>query len=575
MEMEKTKSNNNQKALGFLLILFLSVTYKDMVLDPYLKSRNPESSVASSVNQTAASVNQISAPAVQSAQVQTLPAGNFPSVGQASIAATTAFPTDSQIDQAGFVIFENDTVFLRVSLLGGRVREFRLKKYLERNSKDSPLYNIISHIDSQPLPLGVTTGAENDAWVLYAKEDLAPNKINLVGQLHDGRKITKSLELTPKNYLLDVAVTLSAAPKDGARMTLEWTNFFAKDSAAFKDSQNTGGFVWFDGAKAYRETYSGFKVAEKVFAEARWISTTDHYFVASIITPSAPGIARAQIQGDLLSISMTGESERGNFQLLAAPKSYKILSALGSGLERNIDFGVTGFLSAPLLMMLNMLYGFLGNFGLAIVALTITVRLLLLPLNAASFRSMKAMQDLQPEVQKLKESIQDKQQQQVAMMALYKKKGVNPLGGCLPMVCQLPIFLGLYSALLLSVGLRHAPFAIWIRDLSAPEQLMFGTVGIPVMVVLFVISMLYQQWSTPSTMDETQKKILLVMPVIFGFAFFIHMPAGLTLYWLTSNIISIVQMKQLRKAGKHNAFLITTAVAGLVFVFAFVLTKIS
>jgi len=568
--MDRKSSNNNQKALGFLLILFLSVTYKDLVLDPYLKSRNPAVEATLPSPET-----QIGKPPVQSTPSQVVPTGNQTIVAPTSIQNAAPFPMDAQIEQAGFVEFENEYVFVRVSLLGGRIREFRLKKYLERNSKDSPTYNIISHIDSQPLPLGVTTGDQNDAWVLYSKEDLSANKINLRGQLPDGRGITKLLELTKQNYLLDILVTLSSAPKDGSRMTLEWNHFLAKDSFDFKDSQNTGGFVWFDGAKAHRETYNGFKAAEKIFGEAKWISTTDHYFVASIITPGALGIAKAQMQGDLLSVSMTGEQTKGDFQLLAGPKSYKILSTLGGGLERNIDFGVTGFLSAPLLAMLNILFGFFGNYGLAIVALTIMVRLLLLPLNAASFRSMKAMQDLQPEVQKLKESLPDKQQQQVAMMALYKKKGVNPLGGCLPMVLQLPIFLGLYSALLLSVELRHAPFAIWIRDLSAPEKLMIGGVGVPVMVVLFVCSMLYQQWSTPSTMDETQKKIMLIMPVVFGFAFFIHMPAGLTLYWLTSNIISIVQMKQLRKAGKHNAFLITTAVAGLVFLFDYFLTKIS
>jgi len=569
--MEKTKSNNNQKALGFLLILFLSVTYKDMVLDPYLKSRNSEN-----LSNTQAPFSQTGAPnQVQTISGSSISAQSSAVVGQPGAVASSGFPTDSQIEEAGFVVFENDLVFLRVSLLGGRVRELRLKKFLERNTKDSAAYNIISHIDSQPLPLGITSGTQNDVWVRYAKEDLAANKISLRGEFSDGRGITKVLELTSQNYLLDVAVLLSAPAKDGSRLSLEWNKFLAKESDDFKDSQSTGGFVWFDGVKAYREAYNGFKVSEKTFGLAKWISTTDHYFVASILSPAAQGIAKAQMQGDLFAVSMTGEPDRGNFQVLAAPKGYQILSSLGSGLERNIDFGITGFLSAPLLSMLNLLFGFLGNYGLAIVGLTIIVRVLLLPLNAASFKSMKAMQDLQPEVLKLKEGIQDKQQQQVAMMALYKKKGVNPLGGCLPMVCQLPIFLGLYSALLLSVELRHAPFAIWIRDLSAPEQLMFGSIGIPVMVVLFVLSMLYQQWSTPSTMDETQKKIMLIMPVIFGFVFFIHMPAGLTLYWLTSNIISIVQMRQLRKEGKHNAFLITSAVAGLVFVFAFVLTKIS
>jgi YidC/Oxa1 family membrane protein insertase len=565
--MEKTSSNNNQKALGFLLILFLSVTYKDMVLDPYLRSKN---ALPGAVN-----------PAPVNTQA-TQPAANPTSAQQAVPNLTIVkpgeqnqFPSDLQIDEAGYIELQNEELYARVSLLGGRIRELRLKKFKDQNTKESLSYNIVSHIDLQPLPLGVKSGDQRDTWVKYTSTEVGPNAFSLIGKLPDGRTVTKNLALSPKGYAFDFSVDLSQPAKNGERVEVEWNRFLAKDSVDFKDSQSTGGFVWFDGTKAHRETYNSFKSPLKVFGSSKWISSTDHYFVISIISSLAPGISKAEENGELFTISMSGEPTRGDFKLIASPKSYGILSSMGDGLERNIDFGITGFLSAPLLAMLNLFFGFLGNYGLAIVALTIVVRLVLLPLNAASFKSMKAMQDLQPEVQKLKESIQDKQEQQQAMMALYKKKGVNPLGGCLPMLLQLPIFLGLYSALLLAVELRHAPFAAWIHDLSAPEQLMFGSIGIPVMVILFVGSMLYQQWSTPSTMDETQKKIMLIMPVVFGFVFFIHMPAGLTLYWLTSNIISIVQMRELRKEGKHNAFLITTAVAGLVFVFAFVLTKVA
>ena len=158
-------------------------------------------------------------------------------------------------------------------------------------------------------------------------------------------------------------------------------------------------------------------------------------------------------------------------------------------------------------------------------------------------------------------------------MSLYKKRGVNPLGGCLPILLQMPIFIGLYSALMLAVELRHAPFALWVHDLSAPEKLMLGGFGIPVMVLLFITSMLIQQWITPSNIDPTQKKMMMVMPLIFGFMF-AKMPAGLTLYYLTNNLISIGQQRAIQGKGGKSAVLVTASVSLAVFLFAFALVKL-
>ena len=597
--MSKKQAQTNQKLLGFLLILFLTMTYKDMVWDPYFVGAKPaeqQNRAVSANGTTTPAVTPLSSNAVAPtsgvptqvgpAQVSSTQVGS--GIGSASNQA--GVPSDAELHSAGFATLESENISLKVSLLGGRVSQFKLKNFLAHHDKESPVLDIVSHVENQPLPLGVVSGAQNDLWVTYRNISTSPRELVLEGQLIDGRTIQKRIALTDKRYLLDLGVVLSAPPAGGEQpkaqtiggqsiqaqnIEVQWNRFLAKESADFLDSQSTGGIVWFNDQKALRETYKSFAVGETSFGPARWISTTDHYFLASLLSPRGLSVAKASDHGELFTISLQGEPTKADFQLIGSPKSYDILSEIGFGLERNIDFGKTGFLSAPLLAMLHLFFGFLGNYGLAIVALTIVVRLCLLPLNAASFKSMQAMQDLQPDVQRIKDTIQDKQQQQVAMMALYKQKGVNPLGGCLPMLLQLPIFLGLYSALLLAVELRHAPFALWISDLSAPEHVDVGPIQIPILVVLFVISMLYQQWSTPSAMDETQKKIMLIMPIVFGFVFFRHMPAGLTLYWLTSNIISIVQMRQLRKPGRHSPFLVTSAVAGLVFAFAFLLTKIS
>jgi len=572
--------NNTQKAIGFIWILFLTMTYKDMVWDPYFL---PNTAAPLAVP-TAATTAKECAPCAGTPAVGTTASviPTTPSLTPTGAVAAKAketpalseIPTDAQIDSAGLVLLESSHATLKVSKLGGRISDYRLKAYAENTQKDSPRLNLVEHSEGSPLPLGVISGDVSDLWTTYSVVSESPTAIELSGALPDGRTISKKIAITERDYLLSVQIKLSGQPKDGKKLELEWTRLIPKDSEKFLDSQSTGGFVWFDGQRARRETYNSMTVNEQAFGKVKWISTTDHYFVASMISMIPEADGRALHDGDLFKLRLSANPDSGEFLLLGAPKSYKILGDLGYALERNIDFGYTGFLSAPLLTLLRMFFSVFNNYGLAIVALTILVRMLLLPLNAASFRSMKAMQDLQPEVQKLRDSMKDKQQQQMALMALYKEKGVNPLGGCLPVLVQIPIFFGLYSALLMAVELRHARFALWVTDLSAPEKLMIAGFGIPIMVILFVASMLYQQWSTPSTMDETQKKIMLIMPVVFGLFFFVHMPAGLTLYWLTSNIISIAQMHQLRKAGKHSAVLVTTAVAALTLGIAVVLTQL-
>jgi YidC/Oxa1 family membrane protein insertase len=186
---------------------------------------------------------------------------------------------------------------------------------------------------------------------------------------------------------------------------------------------------------------------------------------------------------------------------------------------------------------------------------------------------MKAMQDLQPEMKALRERIKDPTQLNQEIMGLYKKRGVNPMGGCFPMLIQLPVFLGLYNALLYSIELRHAPFALWVTDLSSPEGLLIFGIQVPVMIILMGLSMIWQQHTTPSAMDPVQKRVMLLMPVVFTIMFIIFpFPAGLVLYWLVNNLISIVQQRFLRSEGGHSALKGTIVGSILIFAFGFVLT---
>jgi len=229
------------------------------------------------------------------------------------------------------------------------------------------------------------------------------------------------------------------------------------------------------------------------------------------------------------------------YDVFHGPKDPKILDALGHGLDRVIDFGWFWFIAQPLLHLLEALYRLTGNYGIAIILLTAGVKVVTLPLMQTSFRSMKAMQALQPEMQRLRERYKDDAGElQKQMMELYRKNKVNPFAGCLPMVLQIPIFVGLYNALKNAIELRHAPFFAWITDLSAPDRLMVGGVGVPVLTLLMGLSMLMQQRMTPQQGDPAQQRMMMIMPLVFTFMF-INFPSGLVLYWLVNNVLTIAQ----------------------------------
>jgi len=242
--------------------------------------------------------------------------------------------------------------------------------------------------------------------------------------------------------------------------------------------------------------------------------------------------------------------------LYLGPKDIDRLEAIGHGLRKAVDLGWFTFIALPLLQALRFLNGFVGNYGVAIIILTVIIKGLFYPLTKKSFESMREMQKLQPEMQKLRERLKDKPEaMNKEIMELYRQHKVNPLGGCLPMVLQIPVFVGLYNALLNAVELRHAPFVGWIHDLSAPDR--FGTLalpfvhpaGLPILTLAMGGTMFLQQWMTPSPADPTQQRIMLIMPVMFTFMF-LNFPAGLVLYWLVNNVLTIAQQySMLRKTA--------------------------
>lgn len=598
--MNSPQKSEQQKVFVLFLCLLIVYLYKEMVWDPYFHPKLPPAPVTqvapAEVKPQGAPGDTFAEPAPQTfsaTEQQTNPAAPTPSTAPvaAPAAGTSRYPTDKQIKDAGELVIDTRDVQVRLSKLGGRITSFLLKHYAANSEANSPRLNMVDHVEYAPYPLGVYSGADSDAWVQYelrspqvlltsdtgpfnAVEGSTASTVILEGVLPDGRGVKKSITVEGSGYFVDVNVALTTPAPDSSRLSVEWTKLITKDSATLLDPYKISGYVWFDGQKALRESFANLVGEQHELSNIIWVSVADKYFMTSLISQDGPVAAKTMKTGELYRARMSGSAMEKHLRMFVGPKNYRLLDSVGHDLIRNIDLGKTAIIAAPLLVVLHYLYDILGNFGLAIVVLTILVKFATYPLTASSFKQMKAMQDLAPEMKRIRETITDRQQQQLQTMQLYKEKGVNPVGGCLPMLLQMPIFIGLYTAILSDIELRHAPFALWIHDLSGPEKLHVFGFGVPVMVLLFVLSMLVQQWMTPSAVDPAQKKAMMVMPLVFG-VLFAGMPAGLTLYWLTNNLISIGQQTGFRKGGSNvSALKLTALIAMGVFLTAFVLTKL-
>lgn len=574
-----------RKCLAALLVLFVAYIYKETVFDPYFHPEMANLAPPPIAGQTNGAGGQQPGAAV------TTPVTNLTQAGvgaqSPAITAQTApagvekkgVPNDEQITSAGFVTVSSSNFELKISKLGGRVVSLKLPKYArEIDHKGEPL-DLVEHTDGMPLPLGIYTGGSSDAWVTYSAsaEKLTVSgaqTLTLIGHLADGREIRKILTFSPDTYLFDVTASVSAPAADSSKLVLEWTKFMLPDSPSMLDSYEISGYVWFDGTKAHRSDFGKLAVEEQPLGDVRWVTLADKYFMATLLNREGAFQAKLAHDKTLHFVRANGDPTSIHLSIFAGPKDYEILSALGFEMQRNLNLGFTAIIAAPLLWLIHLFNNILGNYGLAIVVLTIVVKLATYPLAASTYKQMKGMSDLAPDLKRIRETVTDKQEQQLRTMALYKEKGVNPVGGCLPMLLQMPIFIGLYTALSLSIELRHAPFMFWIKDLSAPEKLYLAGFPVPLMVVLFTASMIIQQLLTPSNMEPAQRRMMLAMPVVFGFMF-ANMPAGLTLYWLTNNLISIGQQKGFQKEGVKHALMLTMGVSVAVFIFVYILVASS
>jgi YidC/Oxa1 family membrane protein insertase len=306
--------------------------------------------------------------------------------------------------------------------------------------------------------------------------------------------------------------------------------------------------------KVEAEKLDKLQKAPVQYSNVTWSAFADKYFMDAVIADKG-SIASARVSHpgtdlvvrDLASpvISVPpGQTASVSYKVFYGPKELDILKSEGNRLEEVIDYGWFAPIAKPLVYALKFLYRYTGNYGFAIIIITCILKLCFFPLTHKSYKSMKDMQKLQPKMAELKEKYKnDREAMNKAVMELYKTHKVNPMGGCLPMVVQIPVFFGLYRALMYSIELRHAPFMLWITDLSAKDPYL-------VTPIIMGVTMFIQQKMTPSNMDPVQAKMMLALPVVFTFMF-LNFPSGLVIYWLVNNILTIAQQAYINK--KVNA----------------------
>lgn len=477
--------------------------------------------------------------------------------------------------EARDLVIETERVRATFTTLGARLRSFELRDYRATVAPDSPLLQMVQFPGDGGLPLGVGllgehVAALDDGGVVYAVEEGTAadgsRPLTFTGQLPGGATITKRITIPPQDYLWSVDVAVDRVPSGYTQLSLAWNEGIdpaGADAAEIVFDQ----VLVLQRNKTQSFLFTSFEGTAPVdlAGDIDWLAFSGRYFLAAMIPQAEPtNSLRAwarrsadQVQSRLI---FPAGVFRTHADLYVGPKNIDRLEAVGHGLRKAVDLGWFTVVALPLLQALDFLHGFTGNYGVAIILLTVLIKVLFYPLTKKSFQSMRDMQKLQPEMQRLRERYKDKpEEMNRAIMELYREHKVNPLGGCLPMLLQLPVFVGLYNALLNAVELRHAPFIGWITDLSAPDRL--GSLqlpfvqhpGIPVLTIIMGASMLVQQWMTPSPADPTQQRVMMIMPVMFTFMF-INFPSGLVLYWLVNNILTIAQqyamMRQPAAAGR-------------------------
>ena len=466
------------------------------------------------------------------------------------------------------IALSNDELKIIVDTKGGTVKEAKLLKYFETTDLDSENIKLLDY--------------QNDFYIaqsglLHDKNLNKKNENKLAPNHHDLFKVKSkkddSIILEWTNAKQDITVFKKIyLDNAGYKINIEHT-IINKSKKAWSGRQyrqirrkSAGeGRSWvtptFTGGAFYDGTYNKISYSEisekkpKFNVRSGWVAMMEHYFVSAWFFPKDENnlfytkeIYVDESRSDFIigarseaALVQPGESANLKSNLYVGPKLQKELEKLADGLELTIDYGVLTFISKPLFWLLDKIYSFIGNWGWAIILLTLLIKLAFYKLSETSYKSMAKMKQFSPKIQSIRERYgSDRQKMNQAMMDMYRQEKINPLGGCWPILIQIPVFIALYWVLLESVELRQADFIFWLDDLSAKDPYY-------VLPLIMGASMYFQQKLNPTPPDPMQAKVMQMLPIIFT-AFFAFFPSGLVLYWVVNNLLSIAQQWKITKA---------------------------
>ena len=472
---------------------------------------------------------------------------------------------------------QTDLFKAEIDTMGGDLRKLELTQH---RAADSDTNNFILlndaaapsvYVVQSGIALGklathkeVFTSAANDYQMAADQNELM---VALEWTSPEGVKLTKTYTFVRGSYEVKVNQVVS----NGSSAAIDPLVYYqiVHDSESNQGTKMmptfTGG-AYFTDADKYKKVKFTEMAKEPLskLAKDGWVGLVQHYFVGAWIpqTKEAQEFYTKDLGNKIYAIGTKystasvapGASKDLSAKLYVGPQTHSELIKAAPGLEYTVDYGWLSFIASPLFMILSLIQGFVGNWGYSIILLTILIKLAFYPLSASGYRNMAQMRELAPRLQSMKEKFgDDRQKMQQAMMELYKKEKINPMGGCLPILVQIPVFISLYWMLLASVEMRHAPFILWIQDLSAPDTLfghipnvvpLLGGMPIGLLPILMGVSMIVQTKLNPKPADPVQAKVMMIMPIAFSL-FFFFFPAGLVLYWFVNNVLSIAQQARI------------------------------
>ena len=495
-------------------------------------------------------------------QPSDLPSAPQPTGPDGAPAAPDAPSTGPALDSERRIRVETDVLQAEIDTLGGDLRRVALPKYpVSVKKPDQPVVllndgrqkvfvaqsGLRAAGDMEPARAPdhhVVFRAERDRYRLQPGQDELQVRLTWQG---DGVSVDKVYTFRRGEYLVDVEYVVDNGGSEAwqGHMYRQLQRTEPAGGGAFGIYTYTGGVISTPEERYRKVDFGDMADSDlRVQAEGGWAAMIEHYFLGAWVPPQdekhhfyskdiGDGRYLLGLIGEGVQVP-AGESARLGSQLFVGPKLQHRLEAIAPGLELTVDYGFLTVLAKPIYWLLEKIHGLVGNWGWSIILLTLLIKLAFYKLSETSYKSMAQMRKLQPRLQQLKERYSDdRQKMNEAMMKMYKEEKINPLGGCLPILVQIPVFIALYWVLLESVELRQAPFILWIQDLSIRDPYY-------VLPVIMGLSMLAQHRLNPTPMDPIQAKVMMILPLVFT-VFFAFFPAGLVLYWVVNNILSIAQ----------------------------------